>query len=117
MGTHVYTAAIHMGSIYGTGKGGRADKHACPGRQGGQDTGPPAIVKVFQPVMWVYLADGCTVRWRRGDDVAYVFADRQASDGAGTVSAIDTIPVSKNGWTDIVDVRMVATRWRRAKGT
>lgn len=35
-------------------------------------------MKVFQPVMWVYLTDGYTVRWRRGDDVAYVFADRQA---------------------------------------
>ncbi|MGH4013744.1 MAG: hypothetical protein ACRDSL_07375 [Pseudonocardiaceae bacterium] len=70
---------------------------------------------VFQPVMWVYLADGYTIRWRRGDDVAYVFADRQASEGA--IGAIDTIPVSKTGWTDISDVRMVATRWLRAKGT
>lgn len=68
---------------------------------------------VFRPVMRVCLADGCTVRWCRGDAVAYVFSDRQASDGE--TGAIDTIPVSKTGWTDVAEVRTVAVRWLRER--
>ncbi|MGH8879627.1 MAG: hypothetical protein ACRD0P_20140 [Stackebrandtia sp.] len=71
-------------------------------------------MKKVQPVMWAHLG-GYTFRWRRGDAVAYVFADQQ--NGDETWGAIDTIPVSKTGWTDIADVRQIATRWRRAKGT
>ncbi|MGH3547995.1 MAG: hypothetical protein ACRDQU_07745 [Pseudonocardiaceae bacterium] len=65
---------------------------------------------MFRPVMRVYLADGYTIRWRRGDAVAYVFADREASDSDRVAGAIDTIPVSKTGWTDTVEVRAVAVR-------
>lgn len=70
---------------------------------------------VFRPVMRVCLAEGYTVRWRRGEGVAYVFADRQAGDGDGTAGAIDTIPVSKTGWTDVAEVRTVAARWLRER--
>ncbi len=64
-------------------------------------------------VMRVYLAEGYTIRWRRGDAAAYVFADREAGDGDRVARSIDTIPVSKTGWTDAVEVRAVATRWLR----
>lgn len=69
----------------------------------------------FRPVMRIRLAEGYTVRWRRADGVAYVFADREAADGHGTVGAIDTIPVSKTGWTDAAEVRAVAARWLRER--
>lgn len=71
------------------------------------------VVRNFKPVMCVRLLEGYTVRWRRGDAVAYVFADQQT--GEETTSAIDTIPVSRSGWTDITDVRQVATRWLRTR--
>lgn len=70
---------------------------------------------VFRQVMRVRLAEGYTVRWRRGDAAAYVFADRQAGDGDGTAGAIDSIPVSQTGWTDVGEVRTVATRWLRER--
>ncbi|MGH3814127.1 MAG: hypothetical protein ACRDUV_17035 [Pseudonocardiaceae bacterium] len=66
-------------------------------------------------MMWVYLAEGYTIRWRRGDAVAYVFADREAGDSDRVVGAIDTIPVSKTGWTDAIEVRAVAARWLRER--
>ncbi len=66
-------------------------------------------------VMRVYLTEGYTIRWRRGDAMAYVFVDRQAGDGDRTLEAIDTIPVSRTGWTDAVEVRAVATRWLRER--
>ncbi|MGH3815495.1 MAG: hypothetical protein ACRDUV_24100 [Pseudonocardiaceae bacterium] len=67
-------------------------------------------------MMWIHLPGGYTVRWRRGDAVAYVFADRQTGDSEDNRTAIDTIPVSKTGWSDIADVRLIAHRWLRAKG-
>ncbi|MGH3430418.1 MAG: hypothetical protein ACRDQZ_23095 [Mycobacteriales bacterium] len=70
----------------------------------------------FRPVMRVYLAQGYTIRWRRGDALAYVFADRESGDGEGVAGAIDTIPVSKTGWTDASEVRALADRWRRERG-
>lgn len=72
-------------------------------------------MKNFKPVMSIHLPEGYTIRWRRGDAVAYVFADQQTGDE--TTNAIDTIPVSRTGWTDITDVRQVAARWLRTKGT
>ena len=66
-------------------------------------------------VMRIYLTEGYTIRWRRGDPVAYVFADREAGDGDRVVGVIDTIPVSKTGWTDAAEVRTVATRWLRER--
>lgn len=74
-------------------------------------------MKRIQPVIWIHLPGGYTVRWRRGDAVAHVFADRQAGDSDDTHGTIDAIPVPKTGWTDITDVRLIATRWLRAKGT
>jgi len=78
----------------------------------------PAVLAtppVFRPVMRVCLAERYTVRWRRGDTVAYVFAEREAAEGDGTVGVIATIPVSKTGWTDVAEVRAVATRWLRER--
>lgn len=67
--------------------------------------------------MWIHLPGEYTVRWRRGDAVAYVFADRHTGDSQDTHGTIDTIPVSKTGWSDIADVRLIADRWLRTKGT
>lgn len=73
------------------------------------------MTTVARLVMRVYLPDGYIIRWRRGDAAAYVFADREAGDGDLVVGAIDTVPVSKTGWTDGAEVRAVATRWLRER--
>ncbi|HEX2297017.1 MAG TPA: hypothetical protein VHH34_00620 [Pseudonocardiaceae bacterium] len=66
----------------------------------------------------MHLPSGYTIRWRRGDAVAYVFADQHTGcDSDDSLAAIDTIPVPRTGWTDIAEVRLIANRWLRAKGT
>lgn len=70
------------------------------------------------PVGWVFLGrsrqDGFTVRWRRGDPVAYVLGGKRIGDhGMGEV--LDTIPVVPTGWTDLADVRQLGRRWGRER--
>jgi hypothetical protein len=56
-----------------------------------------------RPVGWVYLEDGFTIRWRRGDTVAYLFSGEQQWADPATTPVVATIPVAKKGWTDHSD--------------
>jgi hypothetical protein len=57
------------------------------------------------PVGWVYLEGRYTIRWRRGDPVAYVLGGGQMGDH-GMAGVLDTIPVSPSAWTDLAQVRL-----------
>ncbi|MGH3977952.1 MAG: hypothetical protein ACRDRZ_02950 [Pseudonocardiaceae bacterium] len=73
-----------------------------------------------QPVGWVYLAEGYTIRWECGDHVAYVFAGKQMKtypDGPPRVPVHATVPVPPSGWTDLAHIRLVGERWLRSSGT
>lgn len=52
------------------------------------------------PVGWVFLDrhrhDGYTIRWRRGDAVAYVLAGKQVGEH-GMSEVLGTIPVAPTG--------------------
>jgi hypothetical protein len=71
------------------------------------------------PTAWVYLHQGdCTIRWQRGDTVAYVFEGRQLEsypDETLRIEILATIPVSPKGWTDLTHVRRVGEHWVKAK--
>lgn len=65
------------------------------------------------PVGWVFLErHGFTIRWRRGDPVAYVLEGKQVGEHRMT-EVLDTIPVSPAGWTDLAEIRLLAQRWLR----
>ncbi|MGH3871995.1 MAG: hypothetical protein ACRDSR_10865 [Pseudonocardiaceae bacterium] len=68
------------------------------------------------PVGWVFLDrrrhDGFTIRWRRGDAVAYVLGGKKLGDH-GMIDVLDTIPVTPAGWTDLAEVRKLGQRWMR----
>ena len=70
------------------------------------------------PVGWVFLdrhrADGFTIRWRRGEPVAYVLEGKWLGDHSATAT-LGTIPVTPTGWTDLAEVRLVGERWLRAR--
>lgn len=72
-----------------------------------------------RPTAWVYLQSGnCTIRWQRGDDVAYVFSGRQMEtypDEPLRVKVLATIEVSPQGWADLAEVRRVGQRWLRSR--
>jgi hypothetical protein len=70
------------------------------------------------PTGWVFLerhrADGFTIRWKRGDRVAYVLSGQRLGDhGVGEV--LTTIPVLPVGWTDLAELRTLGQRWMRAR--
>lgn len=69
------------------------------------------------PVGWVFLdrhrADGFTIRWRRGDPVAYVLDGRRIGDHATVAGVLATIPVAPAGWTDLIEIRLLGQRWLR----
>lgn len=71
------------------------------------------------PTAWVYLPAGdCTIRWQRGDIVAYIFEGKQLDtypDEPLSVEVLATIPLSSRGWTDLVQVRLLGERWVKAK--
>ena len=71
------------------------------------------------PTAWAYLPSGdCTIRWQRGDKVAYIFEGKQLeaySDKQPMTEALATIPVSSKGWTDIADVKLAGKNWVKAK--
>jgi len=73
----------------------------------------------YRPTAWAYLPSGdCTIRWQRGDNVAYIFEGKQLeaySDKPLKVEVLDTIPVLPKGWTDIAHVRRIGENWVRAK--
>lgn len=68
------------------------------------------------PVGWVFLNryghDGITVRWKRGETVAYVFDGKRLGDH-GSVGILDKIQVVPAGWADLNDIRQLALRWIR----
>lgn len=65
------------------------------------------------PTGWVFLdrsrTDGFTIRWQRGDSVAYVLSGRRLGDH-GMSEAVGTIPVLPGGWTDLAEIRGVGRR-------
>lgn len=71
------------------------------------------------PTAWVYLPSGdCTIRWKRGDKVAYVFPGKQLEtypDERLRVESLATIPVSSQGWGDLAEVRLAGENWVKAK--
>lgn len=68
------------------------------------------------PTGWVFLdrhrADGFTIRWKRGDSVAYVLSGRRIGDH-GMSEVVGTIPGFVGGWTDLAEIRGVGRRWVR----
>lgn len=68
------------------------------------------------PVGWVFLDrhrhEGVTIRWRRGDAVAYVLNGKRLGDH-GMTEVLGTIPVLAGGWTDLAEVRLIGRRWGR----
>jgi hypothetical protein len=71
------------------------------------------------PTAWVYLPAGdCTIRWQRGDKVAYIFAGKQLQacpDGPSRGEALDTITVPSKNWTDLAQVRRTGEKWVNAR--
>ncbi|MGH3885176.1 MAG: hypothetical protein ACRDSZ_01175 [Pseudonocardiaceae bacterium] len=69
-------------------------------------------------VGWVYLdrhrAEVFTVRWKRGDSVAYVLSGKRLGDHSMT-DVMATIPVLPTGWTDLAQIRDLGMRWVRAQ--
>ena len=73
----------------------------------------------FHPTAWVYLPSGdCTIRWQRGDKVAYVFEGKQLDtypDACLKAEVLDTIPVSPKGWADLAHVRRLGEAWVKGR--
>ena len=65
---------------------------------------------------WVFLDrhrhDGYTIRWRRGDSVAYVLSGQRVGDH-GMTDVLGAIPVLPAGWTDLAEIRSLRRRWVR----
>jgi hypothetical protein len=72
------------------------------------------------PVGWVFLdrhrQDGITIRWRRGEAVAYVLDGKQIGDH-GMSQVLDTIPVYQRVGPDLAEIRLLGRRWLRARNT
>ena len=68
------------------------------------------------PTAWAYLPSGdCTIRWQRGDTVAYIFEGKHLDTYPDEPLKLDTIPVLPKGWTDIAHVRRTGENWVKAK--
>ncbi len=71
------------------------------------------------PTAWVYLPSGdCTIRWQRGDKVAYIFEGKQLEtypDQPPRAAVLDTIPVPPKGWTDLAHVSLTGEKWVKAR--
>jgi hypothetical protein len=78
-----------------------------------------AAAPAYQPTAWVYLTSGdCTIRWQRGDKVAYIFEGKRLDsypDVCLKAEVLDTISVSPKGWTDLPHVRRVGEAWVKTK--
>lgn len=72
-------------------------------------------VTAYRPTAWAYIPSGhCTVRWQRGDKVAYVLPGKELEtypDEALRVKVLDTISVAREGWTDLEHVQMIGEYW------
>ena len=69
------------------------------------------------PTGWAYLRSAnCTIRWQRGDKVAYIFEGKQTEANPDNgVTVLATIPVSSTGWTDLADVKLTGENWVKTK--
>lgn len=69
------------------------------------------------PTGWVYLRSAdCTIRWQRGDEVAYICEGKQTEKHPDEgVRILATIPVSSTGWTDLADVKLAGENWVKAR--
>ena len=72
------------------------------------------------PIGWVFLAgkgrgNGVTIRWQRGDKVAYVLESKRIGDHSTVTGLLDTISVSPTGWADLAEIRVVGERWVRGR--
>lgn len=69
------------------------------------------------PTGRVYLRSAnCTIRWQRGDKVAYIFEGKQTEANSDEeVTVLATIPVSSTGWTDLADVKLAGGNWVKTK--
>jgi len=78
-----------------------------------------AAAPAYRPTAWAYLASGdCTIRWQRGDNVAYIFEGKQLEtypDEPLKVEVFDTIPVLPKGWTEMDYVRRIGENWVRVR--
>lgn len=73
------------------------------------------------PVGWVFFdpslfsggrcPEGLTIRWRRGDAMAYVLSGRRIGDHATAEGVLARIPAPPAGWTDLTEIRSLGTRW------
>lgn len=83
------------------------------GQKGGGVTSSTA------PTAWAFFgggrSPGFTIRWKRGDTVAYVLSGRR--DDHGMHDLLATIPVLPTGWTDQAEVRQLGQRWIRTRST
>lgn len=74
-------------------------------------------------VAWVFLDhsrdhsrhEWITIRWRRGDPVAYVLHGHRIGDHTTSAGVLDTIPVAATGWTDLAEIRLLGQRWLRQR--
>ncbi len=79
------------------------------------------VVSSPSPTAWVYLSPGdCTIRWQRGDSVAYIFDGKQMETYPDVplkvgIDVLATISVSSQGWTDLAEVTRVGESWVKAK--
>jgi hypothetical protein len=66
------------------------------------------------PVGWVFInqyrSGGITIRWRRGDPVAYILPGNKLGDHT-TTHILGTVPVHPSGWADHTEIRHLAHRW------
>lgn len=96
---------VHMGSV---DHGGRTANE----RRKSQG-GPPQATAL---IGWVFLdrhrQEGFTIRWRRGEQTAYVLDGQRVGDHA-MAGVLATIPVLPEGWTDLAEIRLLGQRWLR----
>lgn len=65
-----------------------------------------------RPTVLVYLRSGdCTIRWQRGDTVAYVFSGNQVKKNPARAEVITTFSVPSKGWPDLAAVRLTGETW------
>jgi hypothetical protein len=71
------------------------------------------------PIGWVHLRggahapEGYTIRWRRGETVAYVLVGKQLDSHAIT-GVFTTVEVPLHGWFDMSHIRAHGQRWLAA---
>jgi hypothetical protein len=77
---------------------------------------PGGAASKAAPVGWAILDrhhdDAITIRWQRGESVAYVLSGRRIGDH-GMTDVLDTVPVSPSGWADLAELRLTGKRWLR----